>query len=345
VILEGPGNDQHTLAPPLIVNATGAWGDFTLRELHVPAPPLFGGTKGSHIVTWNASLVRALHGHGVYAEADDGRLVFVLPFGDAVLIGTTDERFELPPDQAIAAEHEIAYLIGMVNELFPQSPLTREDVTVHCCGVRPLPRAEAGSTAAISRDHDIVEHRAGTTPVLTLVGGKLTTCRAFGETVADEVLNRLDAIRTAGTRDRIVPGGEEYPATPDELADRIEVIARRHGLTPDQVRAGWNLLGTETERILETSRDGLLDDTLLPLSIVRWIIANEWVQTLDDLVERRLMLVFEHRLTMRTLRALAGLLVEARLLDVAKVDAAVEACLERLRVHYGRAVEGSPLTP
>ena len=117
----------------------------------------------------------------VVAEAADGRLVFVLPFGEGVMVGTTDERFEAPPDQAVATEPEIEYLLEMTSELFPQAALERGDVALHYCGVRPLPHSDAGQTAAISRDHFVTLNEDGALPVFTLIGGKLTTCRAFGE--------------------------------------------------------------------------------------------------------------------------------------------------------------------
>ena len=79
------GGESVALRPPVVVNATGAWGDFTLRELGVPSRQLFGGTKGSHIITFHHSLREQLGDGGVYAEAADGRLVFVLPMGQAKL--------------------------------------------------------------------------------------------------------------------------------------------------------------------------------------------------------------------------------------------------------------------
>ncbi len=73
-----------------IVNATGAWVDETFARLHVPWQRLMGGTKGSHLFTFNARLRAALGSEGVYAEAADGRPIFVTPLADTVLIGTTD---------------------------------------------------------------------------------------------------------------------------------------------------------------------------------------------------------------------------------------------------------------
>ncbi|MEX2285729.1 MAG: FAD-dependent oxidoreductase, partial [Planctomycetaceae bacterium] len=170
--------------PSLVINSTGAWGDLTLAELGMSSPPLFGGTKGSHLVSFEPRLRAALGDDGVYAETSDGRLIFVLPFGDSVLVGTTDERFSGPPDDAIATEQELDYLIGMINHLFPQLTFTRGHVHMHYAGVRPLPASVAGKTSSITRDHFIETHSRGPLAVWTLVGGKLTTARALAEQVA-----------------------------------------------------------------------------------------------------------------------------------------------------------------
>lgn len=334
----------HRLRPELVVNATGAWGDRTLAGLRIPSPPLFGGTKGSHFITWNERLAAALHGHGIYAEANDGRLVFILPHGRAVLVGTTDERFDRSPEEAVASAEEIDYLIGMVNRLMPQIALTRDDVSTHYSGVRPLPRAE-GTTASVTRDHAIVPTVADGVPVLTLVGGKLTTCRAFGEYVADDVLKRLNVERTAGTRERVVPGNESYPADADASAARLSSMSDRFRLSDEQASEVWTLFGTRSEEVLEScdlppagERAESLEGTGIPLVAVRWIVRNEWVGTLDDLVERRLTLVFRSQLSWKTLDALARVLVAEGRLAEGEIETAVAATCERLERHYGRTV-------
>ena len=106
--------------PAAIVNATGAWVDRHARELGVPSKPLVGGTKGSHFVTYHRGLVDSLRGDGIYAEASDGRPVFILPFGDGALVGTTDEPFSGDPDSARASPAELEYLIDAVHQVFPQ---------------------------------------------------------------------------------------------------------------------------------------------------------------------------------------------------------------------------------
>ncbi len=343
------------LTPQVIVNATGAWGDMTLQGLQSPSPRLFGPTKGSHFISHASRFRAALGDAGIYAEADDGRLVFVLPFGESVLVGTTDERFESDPATAVAEESEIDYLLSMVNELFPTLKLTRNDIALHYCGVRPLPHVPAGSAAAITRDHAIVESNAAGKPVLTLVGGKLTTARAFAQLVADDVFRRFSVTRTASSLDRVVPGGEDYPPDSETLRLEWETIARKTRFEVAQLRSVWSLVGSRTEEILRFvgsehharepspapgSRNSgdmreNLAGTTLPLCVVNWFIKHEWVTSLDDLVERRLMLVFEPGLCEQTLREAAGCLVETGILAAGDMEAVVQATRERLRREHG----------
>ena len=331
----------ETLRPRLVVNATGAWGDFTLEELRVPAPPLFGGTKGSHFITYHAGLKQALGPQGVYAEAADGRLVFVLPFGAGVLVGTTDERFTAAPDHAIASAQELKYLVGMINELFPQVGLSREDVESHYSGVRPLPAVDARRTGAIPRDHRIDVREAAGLTVLTLVGGKLTTCRQVAEELADDVLARLGRQRTADTRERPIPGGENYPPDQASLRSAIDRTAADTGRASEQVAAVWALSGRDAERMLRATAAepaGCLTGTHLPLEFVRHSIEREWVTTLADLVERRLMLVYQPGLTRATLEALADELIAAGHLSAERKSAEVAGLVGSLQRRYGKAV-------
>jgi glycerol-3-phosphate dehydrogenase len=330
----GRAAEVLTLNPDTIINATGAWGDFTLRDLPVESKPLFGGTKGSHLITRQSRLKEALGGEAVYAEADDGRLVFILPMEDAVLVGTTDERFEQSPEQAIATEEELRYLVAMTNEVFPQVELTEQDVESHYCGVRPLPHVEEGSTASIPRGHWIESAISNGMPIDTLIGGKLTTCRALGEEVADRVLGRLNLPRIAGTRERPVPGSKGYPKAADQ--ERYwRMVAEETGFSVEAAMACCRLTGSravETLKGLTAPGDRrLVAGTSFPVGFVRELVRNEWVTTLADLVERRLMLTTQRRIARETLTELAALAPTSTMSSAEQV----EQTIERLRTHYG----------
>lgn len=333
--------------PIALVNATGAWGDRTLEQLGVPSKRLFGGTKGSHFLTRSQRLKRALGGQAVYAEAADGRLVFVLPAGESVLVGTTDEPFEQSPDQAVASQQELDYLLGMVNNVFSEVNLSREDIESHYSGVRPLPFSKNSAPGEITRRHRIEETRFGGVPVFTLVGGKLTTCRALAEATVDQILDRLGRDRTAHSRDRMIPGGESYPEDSDALETEWQRLAKQYETCVEEIQAVSKLIGTRTAEVFasfSTHNTGRLDGTFLPIAFARWVIRHEWVTTLEDLVERRLMLLSHPRLSRRCLEQLAQLLVEEGGLEKHETAECVKATRAHLRRCYGKRLVKSDAT-
>jgi glycerol-3-phosphate dehydrogenase len=295
-----PSGDEQaspsaTIESAAIVNATGAWVDATLARLPLPSRRLMGGTKGSHFVTYQRRLAEELKGQGVYTEARDGRPVFLLPFGEGTLVGTTDIPFEGDPATAVATDQELDYLLSVVADVFPDVGLTRDDITMHQCGVRPLPYADAQTPAAITRRHQLVWNDASLVPLVSLVGGKLTTCRSLAEETAAVVTSRLGRSVSTTSRDRPIP-----PTTVD---DAVEPPGMQQGAYPTPIVAN--------------------------------AIEHEWVSRLEDLVERRLMLHFSPDLSWQMLADLAGALVESGKLLPDGVAPAIERCTTRLRNHFG----------
>ena len=334
-----------TFQPAAIVNATGAWVDLTLERLHVPSNKLMGGTKGSHFVTWHGPLRQALGSGGIYAEASDGRPVFILPLGSAALVGTTDLPFSADPAEAVASEDELRYLVDAVNRVLPDVRLTRADIDLHYSGVRPLPHVDERVTAAITRRHWLEEHDFATVPVFSVIGGKLTTCRSLAESSVSAIRRRLGLGPPSRTsQERPIPGGQDFPDDTASIEHRWKTIADRLGLAADQARAVWDLCGTQAEQILpetatvDREREALTG-TELPRGFVRWVIEHEWVRTLDDLVERRLMLLYCRTLSHTTLRELATLLVEAKMLAADQVDDEVRRTAQRLQTHFGKGLD------
>jgi glycerol-3-phosphate dehydrogenase len=292
---DGRPAGQITIEPAAIINATGAWVDSTLASLPAPSRRLMGGTKGSHFLTYQPRLAELLKGQGVYTEARDGRPVFLLPFGGGTLVGTTDIPFEGDPATAVATEQEIDYLQSVVADVFPDCGLSRSDIVMHQCGVRPLPYVDASTPAAITRRHKIVWNDSAPLPLLSLVGGKLTTCRSLAEETAATLLPRLGRTATATSRDRFIPA-------------------------------------TTVDRSLAARATG--PPAFSPAAIAD-AIQNEWVTHLEDLIERRLILHFSPHLTRATLENLAQALVHHGKLSPGELESSINRCSTRLQSHFG----------
>jgi glycerol-3-phosphate dehydrogenase len=341
-VIANDGTVQCELEPAAVINATGAWVDGTLGQLEIASPRLIGGTKGTHFLTHHAELHEALRGRGAYAEAGDGRPVFILPLGQQVLIGTTDVPFEGNPRDACATEEELDYLLAAVNSVFGNLRLTRDDVDWHYAGVRPLPYVDERSPASITRRHWLHEHEDAALPTYSVIGGKLTTCRSLAELSAGTILKRLGWPSRPGiSRNRLLPGGEDYPLDAASAATLHQDLATSSGLSPIQIAAIWQLCGSRTRDYIQQLTDRnveSLDKTDLPLTFCRWVIDHEWAQTLEDLVERRLMLLYHPLLTRRCLEQLANQLIAADRLGLSQVSAEVQRCTLRLRSRYGKVV-------
>jgi glycerol-3-phosphate dehydrogenase len=333
----GNTGQQKTITPSVVINATGAWGDRTLEALGLKERQLFAGTKGSHLFTSHPPLVDALNGNGIYAEASDGRLIFILPCAGGVLIGTTDEPFAGDPGNAVATSHDVDYLLQMVAGVFPDVGLTINQVSMHHAGVRPLPKSDGGPTAAVPRGHSIEETTLNGVPVLTLVGGKLTTCRSLAEEVRHRICASQQLTQSNSTIDRPLPGAPNFG---DHLLaeEQFSRLAEKYNLTAKQIAAAWPLIGNRFDEVFTNENNESLAGTDIPESFVRWSIEHEWCTKLEDLVERRLMLIFQPAIHRATLEQLARELVRTGRLAESDVDAEVDKVCSRLAKFYGRTV-------
>jgi len=239
--------ESVAVKPRCVVNATGAWVDHANRPMGIESR-LMGGTKGSHLVIDNAELFNALGDRMIYYEHTDGRICITFRFMDKVIMGSTDIRVE-NPDDAICDDAEIDYMMQTLHGVFPKIEIKHSDIVHIFCGVRPLMASGEGYTSKVSRSHFLAEHPAGEDrafPVYSMVGGKLTTFRAFAEMTADRVLKLLGKPRLVSTADRAYPG---HP--PSYTTEGIRAIAQ-HELVAhlsDLVRrrSVITLLGQTTE--------------------------------------------------------------------------------------------------
>lgn len=293
--------------PAAIINASGPAGDETLRQLGLPSERLFGGTRGSHLISHKPDLLEALGERGIYAEAFDGRPVFILPWNGAALIGTTDIRHDGDPEVATATDAEIDYLLQCVNSVLPDVDLNRGDITQHYSGVRPLPYVPIGSTAAIPRGHWLHEHQGTAWPCFTIVGGKLTTCRSLAEHAAEKIGQKIGVRMDRNSRDRRTYNGD---APPEIVRGRRAAYLMQH------------LTGVDSASDIQT--------------LATAAIEKLHAKTLSDLIERRLMLLFDPHLSRSHLTAAATALVQAGKLSADQVEATVDQYADRLQSRFGK---------
>jgi glycerol-3-phosphate dehydrogenase len=173
----------------VLVNAAGPWAPSVARAIRPAIPvPEVDLVQGTHIVL-PLRLTRGIY----YVESpSDGRAVFVMPWQDATLVGTTETPYRGEPDRVQPLPEEEEYLLAVARRYFPAvRGMTREDIQQRFAGLRVLP---AASQAAFDRSRESIftTDRDPNPRVLGIYGGKLTGWRAAAAHVMQRIAPSLD---------------------------------------------------------------------------------------------------------------------------------------------------------
>ncbi|WP_348696656.1 glycerol-3-phosphate dehydrogenase/oxidase [Duganella fentianensis] len=266
----------------VVISATGAWADgLRLQAGDATAHAAASGTalkprlrplRGSHLVlpAWRLPLAQAISLMHPY----DGRPVFAFPWEGVTLVGTTDvdHKDNMSHDASITRA-EVAYLMAVLHDQFPQLALSERDVIATYAGVRPVIDTGKADPSKEGRDHALwLEHG-----LLTVTGGKLTTFRV----IALDALRRVASLLPDWQADLSpCPVFDAQPAplphTPQLPAGMAHKLQGRYGAL--------------TAQVLAAAQDDELDligGTETCWVQLRWAARCESVQRLEDLLLRR----------------------------------------------------------
>lgn len=293
------GNTQagakREVAARALVNAAGPWAGEVSARLPGAVSAL-RLVRGSHIV-----VPRLYPGeHACTLQGDDGRVVFVIPFQQAwSLVGTTEVEVPAPEGNHAVSPAEVDYLCRAVGRYLRQAP-TPADVAWSFSGVRPLIDDGKASASAVSREYRMTVDAGtgGDLPLLTLVGGKLTTYRRLAEAALARLQPWFPRMGSAWTAGAALSGGDlgdvegvgsvdsvawgewlarlraDHPQLP---ADWLTSLAQRHGSDTRVV-----LDGAQTLADLGRDHGGGLYQRE-----VDYCVRHEWARTADDVLWRR----------------------------------------------------------
>ena len=280
----------------VVVNATGPWSD-ALRRLDDPAAkPLLRPTKGAHVVVPRR---RMSNEHAVTLLSQiDGRVMFVLPWGELSYIGTTDTDADSSPDALRVTSADVTYLLRSANAAFPDAHLTTNDVVSAWAGLRPLLRQDRGSPSQVSREHYIEESAHG---LVSIVGGKLTTYRVMARDVVDRVAKRLHELDGRAVAPR--PRTDREPLPGGETADLDVLVeaARARGASEQTARHLVASYGSEAAAVLNlVDRERSLGAPIIAgrpeiWAEVTYAVERELAERVQDVLIRRLHLFYETR--------------------------------------------------
>lgn len=179
-------NRDERIDASWIINCTGPWADRICQRSSIrTAQPMIGGVRGSHIVLPRFSGAPSV---ALYTEAADGRPVFVIPWNEQILVGTTEVEDAGDPGKTVPSAEEIEYLLRTVTHLFPRAKIAPHDIRYAFAGIRPLPYSPGRLSSAVSRRHFLHDHSdEGATRMISVIGGKLTTAAALARECARKI--------------------------------------------------------------------------------------------------------------------------------------------------------------
>jgi glycerol-3-phosphate dehydrogenase len=252
-------------------------------------------------------------------------------------MGSTDIRVD-NPDDAECQDDEVDYMMTTLKGVFPDLNISKDDIVFTFCGVRPLPASGLDYTSRVPRAHrtevsESDEQRSFR--IYSMIGGKLTTFGAFSEQTAGMILTHLGRERIVCTAERPYLGAGNYPS--DELAKKqwIDRVASENNLKGERVSDLLDRYGTEAEMIA-AQKDGKEYTPLenLPdysIGEIEYIVENECIRHLSDLVRRRSVIAITGRASEAVLTELADVVGRVLNWNRQRRQTEVEIALKEVR--------------
>jgi len=292
------GGEEFDIEAKAVLNCTGPWTDAICCMGDPDAIPKLRPTKGSHIIVpWEK--VRATNAMPIISPAD-GRMMFLVPWGDYALIGTTDTDYAGDYDTIHASREDVDYILEAANKALPRAKLDYGDIISTYAGLRPLVVEDGGKDvkeSQVSREHSIYEGHSG---LISIAGGKLTTARSMAEELVDLAVKRLEerfGMRAEKCKTRKAP---VFGKDGTDFSRRLERLAGDLRLE-DDIISKLQLLGTGAVRVLNMlAEDGAAAERLgegIPYieAEVSYSAREEMVVTLTDFMVRRSLIYYEDR--------------------------------------------------
>jgi glycerol-3-phosphate dehydrogenase len=274
-----------------VINATGAWADL-VQQLAGEAQIEIRPAKGVHILVPATSIPSST---GFIAPTADSVLV-IRPWGQYWIIGTTDTPWDVERNlnnEPVANASDINYLLSETNKWL-HTPLTHTDIIGVYAGVRPLLSSKGKKTAALSREHAVLQGPEG---LFTIVGGKYTTYRVMAQDVINAAVHYLGNSSTSVTSVTPLLGATGWHI----LRNQREQLAIQTGLDLvyiDHLLARYGSLVSEIFAIL-----ALRPELVQPIEGASEYLAveavyaasHEGARHLDDILTRRTHIAIETR--------------------------------------------------
>ncbi|RVW05201.1 glycerol-3-phosphate dehydrogenase/oxidase [Rhodococcus xishaensis] len=273
----------------VVINATGVWTDEIQALSKQRGRFRVRASKGVHVVVPRDRIVS----DSAIILRTETSVLFVVPWGNHWIIGTTDTDWNLDLAHPAATRADIDYILGRVNTVLV-TPLTYEDIDGVYAGLRPLLAGESDETSKLSREHAVARVAPG---LVAIAGGKYTTYRVMGRDAVDLAAEDIPA-RVAPSITEKVPlaGADGYFA----LINQTVHLGALHGLHPYRIKHLLDRYGSLIDEVLDLA-DGspeLLEPiteapAYLQVEAV-YAAAAEGALHLEDMLARRTRISIEY---------------------------------------------------
>jgi glycerol-3-phosphate dehydrogenase len=180
-------NHEFACRARVAVNAAGPWANTILKCVtpHQNSIP-YDLIQGTHII-----LPGSLYAGSYYVEApQDGRGVFIMPWEESTLLGTTERLHKNAPETIKPDEEEIEYLLKIIHHYFPQRKVAIGDILRTFAGARVLPSSRDNASDR-SRETSLIVDRSPQPRLISIIGGKLTVYRATAQKSLQKIVSSL----------------------------------------------------------------------------------------------------------------------------------------------------------
>lgn len=281
-------NESFQALAKVVINATGANVDNIRLIDDKNSQEILSISSGVHIVVSKDFL--GTNDALLIPNTSDKRVVFILPYLNHCLIGTTDNKtvFE---ENLKANESEIEYLLNEVNRYFEKS-IKKEDILSSWSGIRPLIKSDIEETQAINREHAIFTSNSN---LVSIAGGKWTTSRKMAEDLVDYLVKNsmLEKKESCQTQNLKLNGNHQ-------TKELLKNLCSFYPISKETKESLITLYGDNAIKILtmadENKSFDLLDDNLPYLKAeIEYSIKEEFVKKPIDFLSRRIGLCFVNK--------------------------------------------------
>ena len=271
------------------IMCAGVWSDQLHERFELTPGYHVTMSKGAHIVVPGPAIKSDA---GIILKTPVS-VLFIIPWGDKWIVGTTDTPYEGDRAEPFATREDVQYILDQANRVLEPKLRADEIIGVYA-GLRPLvANNKSATTTKLSREHTVDRPAAG---FVSIAGGKYTTYRVMGKDVVDRAVIELRKLTQESVTDKLpLVGADGYFA----LEQQKERIAQESGLDVKTVEHLLNRHGSLISEILEIIDEqpklaGTLDSALpyIKAEIV-YAASHEGARSVDDVISRRTRLSFE----------------------------------------------------